>query len=255
REVLKRDPSHAKARLGLADELRKAHQNADAAVEYEAYLSRKPDDPLAILGAGQNLLEKGDEAEALRLLERASTLAPKNPAVLYELAEVNSRRGDFAAALELLDRAFEQNPYEVAIRHRRGLVLVRLGRLDEAKREQAAASKLRAELAVLNRARERLLKDPHDRRSQLELSQWMFTHGQELEGARWAERLLKEKPGDAEASRLLADYNETRGNHGLANYYRLHASTDDGKGNHPSSRPSPNPATNPKANGPLQRSP
>lgn len=255
REALKRDPAHAKARLGLADELRKAHQNAAAATEYSVYLARNPDDLSALLGAGQNLLEKGDEAEALRLLERALALDPKNATVLNELAEVSLRRGDFAAALKLLDRAIEQSPYELAIRHRRGLALVRLGRLDEAKQEQAAASKLRAELAALNRARERLLKDPHDRGSQLELARWMFGHGQDLEGARWAERLLKERPGDVDASRLLADYNERRGNLGLANYYRLHASADVGKGTTPLPRSSGQPTSKPEATGPSRGGP
>ncbi len=41
REALRRDPSLAAARLGLAEELRKAHRNAEAAPEFEA-LSRTP---------------------------------------------------------------------------------------------------------------------------------------------------------------------------------------------------------------------
>ena len=54
----------------------------------------------------------------------------------------------------------------------------------------------------------------------------MFDHAHDQEGARWAEKILAERPDDPEASRLLADYHERRGEKGLANFYRLHAATD-----------------------------
>ena len=65
------DPSLARARLGLAEELRKAHRTAEAAAEYDAYLALEPGDAAAHLGAGQNLMELGDEAAAARHLHRA----------------------------------------------------------------------------------------------------------------------------------------------------------------------------------------
>ena len=52
----------------------------------------------------------------------------------------------------------------------------------------------------------------------------MFAHGHEQEGVRWAEKILAEHPRDPDASRMLADYHERRGDKALANGYRLTAS-------------------------------
>jgi tetratricopeptide (TPR) repeat protein len=225
REALKRDPTLAKARLGLADELRKAHSNAEAAVEYDAYLALKPDDAAGHLGAGQNRMEMGDETAATRHLERALALDPKNASALIELAEYDLRRAEFARSLAYLDRAIKLDPFDPTIRRRRGLALTRLGRVEEAKIEQAASQRLQTELDHLDEVREHLIQSPHDRSSQLEVARWMFDHGHDAEGVRWAEKVLREQPGNAEANRLLAEYHERHGNPGLANFYRLQDSS------------------------------
>ena len=85
------------------------------------------------------------------------------------------------------------------------------------------ATRLRKELDRLHEARSRLIASPHDRKSQLEIARWLFDHSHGEEGARWAEKILRECPDDAEASRLLADYHQRRGEMGLANFYRLRA--------------------------------
>jgi len=225
REALKRDPGLAIARLGLADELRKAHRNAEAATEYDRYLSLKPDDPVGHLGAGQNLLEMDDEVAATRHLDRSLALDPKNSLVLKQYAEAALNRGDFAAALVHLDRAIGLDPFDLPLRHRRRLALAWLGRTDEAKAEEAALKRLRVDLDRLNQARAQLAISPHDRRAQTQIARWMIEHGQEREGVRWAEHVLRGDPGDPEASLLLAEFHERRGESGLANFYRLHASS------------------------------
>ena len=123
REALRRDASLAKARLGLAEELRRAHRTAEAAQEYEIYLTTHPDDAEAHLGAGRNLMEQGDEKAAAVHLNRAITLDPKNAEPLKELADAASRNNDWAAALVLLDRAIALDSYDVTVRHSRGLTL------------------------------------------------------------------------------------------------------------------------------------
>ena len=224
REALRRDPDLAPARLGVAEELRKAHRNAEAADVYKAYLALRPDDAAAHLGAGRNLAEQGEGEAAARHLRRAIELNGQNAQAHAELAHLCSRRGDWAAALAHLDRAIAVDPFDVGARHRRGQVLARLGRAAEAQVEQAAANRLREDLKVLSEARSRLLASPHDRASQLEVARWMFAHGHGPEGARWAEKVLAERPLDPDASRMLADYHDRRGETGLANRYRLTAS-------------------------------
>ncbi|APW63582.1 tetratricopeptide repeat protein [Paludisphaera borealis] len=220
-EALDRDPKLARARLGLADALRQAHRSIEAAAAYDAYLAAEPNDASAHFGAGRSLLDQGDEEAAIRHLTRASELNPGNAEPLKELAEAAQRRGDWPGALALLDRATALDPNDVPVRYSRGVVLARLGRTEEARAEQAAAGRLRDDLKSLNAARSRLVADPHDRDSQLAIARWMFDHAHEDEGARWAGRILDERPGDSEASRLLADYHERRGETGLANFHRL----------------------------------
>jgi tetratricopeptide (TPR) repeat protein len=223
REALKRDRSLAPARMGLAEALRKAHRNVEAVAEYDACLALEPNDATAHLGAGRNLMELGDVAAAKRHFDRALALAPTSALAHQELAEAAGRRGDWAAALTLLDRAITLDPFDLSVRHSRGLALARLGRLDEARTEQAAAARLRHDLSRLNDARARVIASPHDGNSQLEVARWMFDHAHDDEGARWALKVLAERPDDPEASRLLAEHHDRRGETGLANFYRLHA--------------------------------
>jgi tetratricopeptide (TPR) repeat protein len=223
-EALRRDPSLASARFGLAEALRTAHRNAEAAVAYEEYLALRPDDAAAHLGAGRNQAELGNESAAARFLRRAIELDGNNGAAHTELAQLCSRRGDWAGALSYLDRAIALEPYEVGVRYHRSLALARLGRSGEARAEQAFATRLRDDLDRLNKVRSRLVATPGDRSSQLEVARWMFAHGHDKEGARWAEKILAERPLDPDASRMLADYHDRRGEKGLANGYRLNAS-------------------------------
>jgi tetratricopeptide (TPR) repeat protein len=221
REALRRDPSLAPARLGLAGELRKAHRNAEAAIEYEAYLALRPDDAVAHLGAGQNQAELGDDPAARGHFGRAIELNGKDAAAHTEMGQLCSRLGESAEALDHFDRAVGLDPFDVTARHQRGLLLARLGRADEARVEFDRAAQLRADPNRPNTARSNLLTSPHDRASQLEIARWMFEHGRPEEGVRWANRIIAERPGDPDVSRMLADYHDRRGEQGLANWYRL----------------------------------
>ena len=99
-----------------------------------------------------------------------------------------------------------------------------LERPDLAQAEESALKLLRADLDRLNEARARLAVTPNDSHAQTTIARWMIEHGQEQEGVRWAEHVLRGQPGDPDASRLLADFHVRRGDTGLANFYRLHAS-------------------------------
>jgi tetratricopeptide (TPR) repeat protein len=223
RDALKRDPALARAHLGLADELCKAHRNQEAALEYEAYLAFEPADAAAHIGAARNMRELGDDAAARAHLKRAQALDGNNAEIFKQLAEDAAQRNDWPAAISSLDRAVELAPFDVAVRHSRSLVLAKLGRADEARTEQAAAIRLRQDLDRLGEARRKLIASPQDWQSQLIVARWMFDHDHGPEGVRWAEKILADRPGDVEASRLLADYHERRGERGLANFYRVNA--------------------------------
>ena len=194
RAALARDPNLTDARLKLAEELSRQHLSAGALAEFATYLARNPRDAPAHLGAARALAELGDLTESARQLDQAAALAPANPEVARAQADAASQRGDWTAMLAALDRAVAVDPHDLTTRYQRGVALAQLGRADEARAEQALAARLRADLARLNEARGRLLKEPHDRASQLVIADWMFAHAHTAEGVRWAEKILREWP-------------------------------------------------------------
>ncbi len=224
REALRRDPNLAPARLGLAKSLRQLHRNAEAQIEFERYLTLRPDDPAGHLGAGQNARELGDDTTAAREFERTIALDPKNATVHKELATLATTRGDDQEALAHLDQAMAIDPFDVTSRYSRSLLLARLGRAEEAERERAAVKRLREELAHLNELKARLLQTPNQPELEVQIAEWMIDHGHDDEGARWAEKVLRNHPRHPRANRLLADYHNRHGRPGRANFYRMQAS-------------------------------
>jgi tetratricopeptide (TPR) repeat protein len=220
REVLKRDPRSAKAWIGLAELLRTTHRTEEAAEAFGRYLALRPDDADGHLGAGRTAAEAGDTDAALRHLERAAVLAPDNAEAHRAVADLLTRRGDVDAALRHIDRARALDPYDLPTRHSRSLLLARLGRQDEAQAEQEGAKRLRADLAGLSAAQNRLVTAPKDREAQLTVARWMFSHGKADDGVRWAEAILRDQPDQPDACRLLADHYSRTGQPGRANYYR-----------------------------------
>jgi tetratricopeptide (TPR) repeat protein len=221
REALTRDPHHDQALLGLARVLRESGRFAEAQKEYSAYLARNPDDPAAQVGAGLAALGGDDVATAANHLDSALEKAPDDPEALDGRARVALRQGEIATALAWLDRAARLRPYDPAIRYHRGTCLARLGRREEARAEQEAADRLRRDESVMLRAQKELLRDPTNIGLQAEIARWMLEHGHETEGLRWARKILGERPGHPETNRLMADYYQSHGQPGLANYHRL----------------------------------
>ena len=107
REALRRDPDLDRARLGLADSLRKVHRSAEAAQEYTQYLARHPDDPVALAGAGANALEMGDLTAAARFLDGALALAPTQTTALKARAQAALYGRDLDSARRWLDQAVQ----------------------------------------------------------------------------------------------------------------------------------------------------
>jgi len=220
REALKRDPNSHDARLGLAEQLERAQQNQEAAVAYSAALAVQPDDPAVNLGAGRNALALGDETTALRHLDRALELDPDRGEAHLERAKLALRRGDPKAALSHLDRAVARIPSDPGVHYQRSLALKRLGRDEEAAREQESFTRLQRDRRQLDDLQEQLGETPNDAALQAQVARWMFDHSFEDEALRWCHKILIDKPAHAETCLLLADYYARRGETDQADAYR-----------------------------------
>lgn len=222
-EVLRRDPKHAAARLGAAEELAKAHRTQEAAEAFAGYLADYPDDPAAHLGAGLAAIALGDEGGAASHLDRTLALDPGNGPAHLERGKIDLRRNDPAAALAHFDRAALATPFDPAVHYQRSIALKRLGKDDESAREQAEFARLTRDRRDLEDLQARLADSPGDARLQTQLARWMFEHGYELEGVNWAKKVLLDHPGQPETCLLLAAYFERVGNWDQARFYKAQA--------------------------------
>ena len=221
--VLKLEDQHDQARIALAELYLKAHRNSDSEREYAIHLNRHPDDVEACLGMGQIAAEDGRTEEAIQFLDRAIKLAPRDYRPLVERARIESQRGRFAKSLEFFDKAVELDVVDPEVRYQRSLVLTKLGRIDDARKEQEVMVRLRKDKENLDHLLEGLRKSPKDTELQHQAARWFFDHGHPEEGLRWAEKILRENSRHVETNRLLADHYEKQGKHGLANFYRMQA--------------------------------
>lgn len=219
REALRREPSLAEARLGLAELLSQGRSYDDASKEYDLYLKTRPDDAAGHVGAGRNDLLLHRDDEALRHFDRALSLDPTNPAAHLEHAKLDLRRGSVDEALAHLDEALRRTPTDPIVRYNRSLALKRLGRTEESLKEHAEFQRLQADQVAVSELQKRLEEAPRDTDAQVELARWMFSHGYEAEGLQWSKKILVDSPGLPEVCQLLADYHRSKGREDLASSY------------------------------------
>jgi tetratricopeptide (TPR) repeat protein len=221
--ALRLDPKSVEARVGLAEIRIQANRFEEALPHLTEALRIRPDDPSAHLGLGRALAGVGRDEEAVTALERASELAPHDVQPWIDRARIAVRRNRPDDALAALDRAVAIDPYEPEVHYQRGLALARLGRREEARRETEQTERLRQEHRELTDLLLALYERPSEADLQYRAARWFFEHGRPEEGQRWALRTLREHPSHPGTHALLADYFESRGNPGLANYHRLQA--------------------------------
>ncbi len=223
--ALERDPDLDKARLGLAEQLSKARRFDEAEREFLTYLGRQPGDASALVGLGRNAFQNGDIDGATKHLEAALRIDPRQPDALKELAQTDIRLGRFVQACRRLELLTQIEPYDHEIRYSYAQALKLSGDDERARTESQLAVRLRNEHDQIVRLRSKILQDPNDRDSRYEVTRWMFDHGHQNEGLKWASEILRGDPNHVPTHRLLADYYEKQGNIGLANYHRLSAAS------------------------------
>ena len=223
REALKRDPSLAEARLGLADTLRTGRRAAEAAKEYEDYLKLNPKSVDGLRGAGQVALVLGDSEAATKYFNEVLSQNAKDAVALRELAMIDIRSGNSARASQRLQAAVEVEPFDPDLHFNLAKALKLAGKTKESEEAVAQSERLRKEQEVMNDLREQLVANPADTKLRLKAAQWLLAHGHDKEGLEWTDLILKSNPGDRDTCLFLADYYKSKGNNARANYYRIAA--------------------------------
>ena len=226
RAALARDPELDAARLGLAETLRKTHRNTEAAQEYDRYLDRHPDDAAALAGAGCNWIERNEPAKAIGCLDRALALKPRDAAALKGRAELDISGGDPKRAKARLDLALEVDPFDTEALYSRSRIKSVLGDPEGAEHDLALFKRYKNDHAELLKLRGLLMENPGNNELRARVAAWMLAHGRESDGLGWARAVLASDPDHAAANLILADYYSKQPSEaGLANYYRLRATS------------------------------
>lgn len=141
------------ASAGLAPPARGAPP-VDPLAKLERAVAVHPDDPDLLWALAMALDRSGRPVEALERLESFRSRWPeRRPDVQVEIGRLRYRAGLEGEALEALEGALERDPTSATAHFYRGLVLRRLGRLDEVEGELVTAARLepalRAETLLL----------------------------------------------------------------------------------------------------------
>jgi tetratricopeptide (TPR) repeat protein len=225
RAALDRDPNLDKARLGLAEQLSKDRRFDEAEEEYRAYLRRNPKDAAALVGLGRNAFQNGNIEAATREFEAALAVDPRQVDALKELAQLDIRFGRLDQARRRLELLTQIEPFDPEIRYSYSQALKLVGEPEKARLEGERAAQLRKDNEEIVQLRSKILGDPNDLASRFQVVQWMFGHGHDEEGLKWAREILRADPRHAPTHWVLADYYAKHEDPGLANYHRTMASS------------------------------
>jgi predicted Zn-dependent protease len=223
REALRRDPNLLDARLGLAEKLQEASLFDEAEAEYATLLDRDPGNLRGLVGAGRIALLKGDVPASIRHFEAALAIDPRDKVALRELGLIDLNNGRIPRACSRLAQAVEVDPHDPEVRFSYARALKIAGDEPRAAEQSAATERLKKEQQQLVDLRKSLVEHPDDVDLRSKAARWLIEHGHEQEGLEWTQLILRQHPNHPETCQILADYHTSRGNLGLANYYRLNA--------------------------------
>ncbi len=133
-EILRLDPEDSSTRKNLAFVHLRMGDRARARALYEEVTRLDPGDADALGLWGGLLTEDGRPREAIEVLARATQLAPHDAELVVLLGRARDDAGDASGALADYDRALAIDPGATSAVIQRGILLRKLGRVDEAVR-------------------------------------------------------------------------------------------------------------------------
>jgi predicted Zn-dependent protease len=220
RKALEKAPSLEPALRGLAEALRSANRHEEALLVYDEVLARLPEDQGARLGRAQSLVALGHHDRAAEDIDAVLSQQPDNSDALRLRGSIDLARGDVEQAGQRINRALELDPFDAEARYLHAQALERQGRREEAQKARDMVTRLRADQAALRVIQRDFNQNPNDE-LRLQIARWMIDHGQGPQGVRWINTILAHDPKHPAANRQLADYYESTGQGGLANFHRL----------------------------------
>ena len=106
---------------------------SEAVIRFNKFLSKNPDNELCLLRKAQALNSIDRRTEAIETYDRILKVNPRNSIAILEKADIYSREGDYVKELETLNDFQKIHPKHKRLWYKKGLALIKLDRLMEAK--------------------------------------------------------------------------------------------------------------------------
>jgi tetratricopeptide (TPR) repeat protein len=206
RKAVEVEPQEDEARLKVAELLLGFHQPEEASTHFTELLKRHPDRGEALFGLARCRAEQGDTAGAVKLLDRLLSLQPEHPGALTERGKIALDAGSPQDAEQWLRKADGVAPFEHETLYTLGRCLRANGHTREAEECQARIRRVEEDRKRLDELRIGIMTAPHDASLRCEMGLILLRNGQDKEGVRWLESVLREHPGYSTARQALEDH-------------------------------------------------
>lgn len=230
RRILELDPDHDEARLRLTTVLLQRYLGEEALGHLAILRERLPANAEVAYQWAAALGLQGRTTEARAALDDCLRAHPLHAGALAERGKYAALDGDYQTASEYFGRAAKLDRGNAGVRRQYAQALARLGRADEAAREEAAIDALKADLDRMEKLIAGPLQTtPDDPAAPHQIGVIALRAGQPAEALRWLHIALQIDPDYGPTHRTLAAYYQATGNPVLAARHRAIASRLAGK--------------------------
>jgi tetratricopeptide (TPR) repeat protein len=188
-ETLRGRPDNWKALQAMARIQLELGRNKDALASFQQVLALKSDYPPAFVGAGEAYAKQSDRANAQRMFQRAIDLDAKCADAMNQLGLLAAGANDLSGARRWFEKAMEAQPDHPGAINNLGVLYAKLGQPNDA-------------IAAF---RYGIGANPEDDELYLNLARIYVTMGQRDKARAVLNQLLEQKPGNATATKALAE--------------------------------------------------
>jgi predicted Zn-dependent protease len=237
RNALRIDPELEEARLRLCNAL----MNLGLAGEAEPhlkYLHQRFPDNMMVQVLLARAYDRGGEPEAAeKLIDDALARQPHFPPALAERGKLSLRANRGEEAEKALREAVALEPGDYQSRYQLILCLEKLGKSDEAQKEQTRLQQIEDDLKRIQEiSTVQMQQNPHDPQLHYEAGMISLRAGSIGEALRWFQSALREDPNHAPTHKALAEHYERMGDRGRAREHRQKAGLPEGGSPAPSAK-------------------
>jgi predicted Zn-dependent protease len=220
-QVLQIDPQHEEARLKLTAALLEQRAFADAVPHLEHLRQHQPDNLQVSVRLASCRAFLGQQDEAVRLLEDVLSRQPDFAPALAERGKIALAGEEYAAAENWLRQAVVRNSSDRSARYSLVQCLRRLGREEEAQRQEQQLHRLEADLKRVGTIATRdMYRTPHNAALHCELGVLFLRNGLVEQGLHWLKSAVQQDARYTPAHQALADYYQRVGNSAQAEQHR-----------------------------------